>query len=62
MNDENVKIAMDVASAGVVVGSLANLLPQIAAVASIVWFAIRIWESDTVQKLAARIFARWNRR
>ena len=62
MNDEQVKVAMDVVSAGVVVGSIAQFLPQIAALASIIWFAIRIWESDTIQKIAARVYAWWNKR
>jgi hypothetical protein len=33
------------------VGTLAGLLPALAAVLTIIWTAIRIWETDTVQDL-----------
>mgnify|MGYP000240446477 CR=1 FL=1 len=37
-----------------VVGALANILPAIAAVLTIVWTAIRIWETDTIQSIFKR--------
>lgn len=47
---ESVKQAVDAASMVTVVGTLMNVLPAIAAVFSIVWSVIRIYETKTVQK------------
>lgn len=44
----------DALSLATVVGTLADALPAIAALISIVWGLIRIWETDTVQKLLGR--------
>ena len=51
MNDHNHEWfkLVDVASFGVVVGTLAGALPAIAALFTIIWTAIRIYETDTVQ-------------
>jgi len=49
--DENTKHLVDTASIATVVGTLAGILPAIAALFTIVWTSIRIYESDTVQKL-----------
>lgn len=46
MDNERV---LDIASVGVVVGTLAGWLPHVAAALSIIWMAIRIYETDTVQ-------------
>ena len=46
---ETVKHAVDALSVVTVVGTLVNMLPSIAAVFTIVWTAIRIYETDTVQ-------------
>lgn len=46
---ETVKQAADAASIVTVVGTLMNALPAIAAIFSIVWSVIRIWETKTVQ-------------
>ena len=46
---ETVKHAMDALSVITVVGTLVNMLPSIAAIFTIVWTAIRIYETDTVQ-------------
>lgn len=46
-----VKAAGDVVSLSVVVGTLANWLPAVAALISIVWGIIRIYETDTVQRM-----------
>jgi hypothetical protein len=46
--------AGDLLSFGVVVGTLAQLLPAVAAVFTIVWTAIRIYETSTVQRLLGR--------
>jgi len=37
-----------------VVGTLVEALPSIAALISIVWGLIRIWETETVKKLTGR--------
>lgn len=49
MTDESIKQTVDVASVATVVGTLAGILPAIAAIFTIVWTAIRIYESKTVQ-------------
>jgi hypothetical protein len=52
--DEHVKQIGEALSIITVVGTLANLLPAIAAILTIVWTAIRIWETDTVQMIFGR--------
>lgn len=52
--DEQVKQIGDAVSILTVVGTLAELLPAIAAILTIVWTAIRIWETDTVQRMFRR--------
>ena len=52
--DEHVKQVVDALSILTVVGTLAELLPAIAAVLTIVWTAIRIFETDTVQCMFGR--------
>lgn len=47
--NETVKHLVDTASIATVVGTLTHMLPSIAALFSIVWSAIRIYETDTVQ-------------
>jgi len=48
-HDETVKYVIDGVSFLTVVGTLAEMLPAVAAVFTIVWTAIRIWETKTVQ-------------
>jgi DMSO reductase anchor subunit len=50
MRDETAKLAGDVISLTVIGGTLMNLLPAVAAVLSIVWSIIRIYETKTVRK------------
>ena len=50
MNVEHVKQVVDGISMATVVGALVDLLPAIAAVFTIVWTGIRIYETKTVQK------------
>ena len=45
-----VSTVVDTISAGAIVGTLIGLLPAFAAIAGILWYAIQIWESKTVQK------------
>jgi len=47
--DEPIKIAGDIVSVTTVVGTLAGILPSIAAVFTIVWTSIRIYETETIQ-------------
>jgi hypothetical protein len=47
---DTIKHATDVLSIATVVGALMNMLPAIAALFTIVWTAIRIYETETVQK------------
>ncbi len=51
---EQVKHVADGLSVGVVVGTLTNVLPAIAAIFTIVWTSIRIYETDTVQRLLGK--------
>lgn len=48
-HSDTLKHAVDALSVVTVVGTLTNMLPSIAALFTIVWTGIRIWETDTVQ-------------
>lgn len=48
---EGTKVAGDILSIATLLGSLASLLPAVAAILTIIWTAIRIYETDTVQRL-----------
>ena len=45
--------ALDSVSLGVWVATLADFLPPLAALLSIIWVGIRIWETKTVQDFVA---------
>ena len=47
--DDATKHFIDIASIATVLGTLADMLPAIAAIFTIVWTAIRIYETKTVQ-------------
>jgi hypothetical protein len=51
---EGTKHAVDALSVVTVVGTLVEFLPAIAAVFTIVWTAIRIWETDTIKSWTGR--------
>jgi hypothetical protein len=51
---EQAKHVVDALSIGTVAGTLAGILPSIAAVFTIVWTAVRIYETKTIQKLLGR--------
>lgn len=51
MVTESTKQAIDAASIMTLIGSLGAILPPIAALFTIVWTAIRIYETKTVQDL-----------
>lgn len=46
---EGTKHVLDGLSVVTVIGTLADVLPAVAAMFTIIWTAIRIWETDTVQ-------------
>lgn len=49
--DEQTKDMLDVAAGSTAVLTMAAWLPPIASLLTIAWLGIRIYESDTVQKL-----------
>jgi hypothetical protein len=51
---ETAKIAGDILSLATLLGSLASLLPAVAAVLTIIWTIIRIYETDTVQRMLGK--------
>ena len=51
---ETAKTVGDALSIVTVVGTLAEILPSIAALFTIVWTILRIYETNTVQKLLGR--------
>lgn len=51
---EHAKHALDAAAIATAFGTLVNMLPAIAAGLSIIWSAIRIWETDTVKRWTGR--------
>lgn len=52
---EGVKHIGDAVSAFIAVGALVNMLPSIAALMTIVWTAIRIYETKTFRALISKI-------
>lgn len=51
---EQVKVAGDALSISTVAGAFFGLLPDVAAVLTILWTLIRIYETDTVQRWLGR--------
>jgi type IV secretory pathway TrbL component len=51
---EPMKQTADGGAALIAIGTLAQILPSIAALLTILWLAIRIWESDTVRAMTKR--------
>lgn len=52
---EHAKVAVDIVSAGTALGALVGALPEIAAVFTIVWTSIRIYETKTVQSVIEKM-------
>jgi len=50
---EQIKHLFDAFSISAVIGTIIGMLPAIAAILSIVWTVIRIYETKTVQKFLA---------
>jgi hypothetical protein len=53
--NEHAKNAIDVASFGTAVATVAGWLPAVAAIFTIVWTGIRIYETKTIQHLIKRL-------
>jgi hypothetical protein len=51
---ESAKHVGDAVSIVTVVGTLAQILPSIAAIFTIVWTSIRIYETETIQNLLGK--------
>lgn len=54
MATEGTKQVVDAVSVLTVVGTIGELLPPLAALFTLVWTGIRIFETDTVQRLLGR--------
>ena len=54
MSQESLKHVGDALSIGTVIGTIAGYLPAIAALVTIIWTGIRIWETKTVQNWLKR--------
>jgi len=52
--DDEVKDMIDIAAGGTALFSMAAWLPPTASLFTIAWLGLRIFESDTVQKLLKR--------
>lgn len=52
--DDTTKHVLDALSVVTVVGTVIQMLPSIAALFTILWTGIRIWETKTVQGLLGR--------
>jgi len=52
--DEATKHVIDVVSMVTVVGTLVDMLPSFAAFLSVLWTLIRIYETDTVQRILGK--------
>ena len=48
---ESTKHVVDALSFGTVVGTMAGVLPSVAAIFTIAWTAIRIYETETFRKI-----------
>ena len=55
MEDDGMKEVVDTISVATGVGALAGLLPAVAALFTIVWTGIRIWETETVCGLRKKL-------
>lgn len=49
--DKNV---LDWSAMAISLGSLFEILPAIASLLSVIWLLLRIWESETVQRIIGR--------
>ena len=49
------KATLDLIAIGTTVGSVSEILPPVAAIFTIVWTAIRIYETETMQRILGRV-------
>lgn len=54
VRDEGMRITLDAASVGSAVGAFFGFLPDVAAVLTVIWLGLRIYEMDTVQAIFGR--------
>ena len=52
--EETTKQVIDGVSIFTMLGTLGSILPPVAALFTIIWTGIRIWETETVQGLTSR--------
>lgn len=52
---EGSKYVGDAITVAAVLGTLVGYLPPLAAAATLVWTCIRIWETDTVQRIVSKL-------
>lgn len=57
---QSVKVGADAVSLGVVLATFAQWLPNLAALFTIIWTVIRIYETNTAQRVIAAIGRRLN--
>lgn len=53
--DEHLKQTLDLVSITTVFGTLMGILPSVAAILSIIWSIVRLYETNTVQKIIAKM-------
>ena len=52
--DETTKHLIDLSAIFTVIGTMMSWLPLVASLFTIVWMGIRIWETNTVQKIFSK--------
>lgn len=55
MMTEETKTIIDYTSGGITVGAFFDALPEVTALIALCWYVVRLWETDTIQKIAKRI-------
>lgn len=58
--DEHLKQTLDIVSITTVFGTLMGILPSVAAILSIIWSVVRLYETDTVRKLIGKVKGKSN--
>ena len=51
---EDIKSTIDLASGGITVGAIFEAIPEITALVALAWWILRIYETDTFQKLIGK--------
>ena len=52
--DHETEIALDIISVATAFGALLGILPPLAALFTILWTGIRIWETETIKGITGR--------